>query len=72
MIKIFLFFILCISYLSNANADLMVKIDRQKLALYQLLFILMVKIKILSLNIKKIIEADLYNSGYFNILSSKM
>ena len=71
MIKIFLFFILCISYLSNANADLMVKIDRAEIGTLPIIVYIDGEDKNISLNIKKIIEADLYNSGYFNILSSK-
>ena len=56
--------------MSNANADLMVKINRAEIGALPIMFILIAEDKNLGLNIKKIIETDLHNSGYFNVLSS--
>lgn len=70
MIKIFLGLILCVFCLSNANADLIVKINRAEIGALPIMIYLDSNDESLGSKIKKIIETDLHNSGYFNVLSS--
>ena len=56
--------------MSNANADLIVKINRAEIGALPIMIYLDSNDESLGSKIKKIIETDLHNSGYFNVLSS--
>ena len=71
MKKIFLIFTVSIFYFSNVYGELTVKIDRAEIGALPIMIHIAGEEEKLGVKIKNIIETDLYNSGYFNILNSK-